>query len=148
MVKRLLASAKKKGLGDIFLALSFVASLLGLLFYVIYGKTRFNPELSNEVIVPSILLIVAIALLGFIGFKEGKFIAFCFSIYVLIEYITTQATYIANVFVAIDGNSFTPQFLVALLGYLLTLILLLLSYLFTKRFSLKEDKEVLHEKAR
>lgn len=145
MAKHLLSLIKKKGIGDLLLALSLLSLVLALIFYLVYGETEFNPTLSLSVLIPSYILLAVIVCLGAIGMKEGKFIAFLLSLYILIEYITSQVTYIVNVFVGIDGNSFTPVFLVAFIGYLATPILLLASYILTKRFDLLPGKEQPHE---
>jgi hypothetical protein len=126
----LLKIIKKKGLTDIFLVLSFVGALISLILYSVFGVTIFNPHLSLAVIVTLSLVLVLEILLGLFGSKMGKYLAFLLVLYALMEYINSQATYVANVFVAIDGSTLSASFLgtfilmlVSLIGALVSAIL-------------------------
>jgi hypothetical protein len=110
---------KKKGLGDIFLLVALIATVCSLILYIKTGITVFNPKLSNSVIASLIAALVLEALLLAIGSKIGKYVVYLLLLYSLIEYINTQATYIANIFVAIDGSTFSAGFICTIISFIL-----------------------------
>lgn len=118
IVKKLIT---KKGLSDIFLLAAWVMTICGLVGYMNSGVTDFNPSLSNAVIVPLSFLVALGVILLVYGSKYGKILYYAIAIYALVEYINTQATYITNVFVSIDGSTFS-------VGFILTIIALILAF--------------------
>ena len=56
-----------------------------------------------------------------------RYVAFLLTFFGFIRFIGTQATYIANVFVGIDGNTFTAGFLCAAVFSVLSFVLMLVA---------------------
>ena len=51
--------------------------------------------------------------------KAGKYILYLFFLWGWLEYLISEAAYISNVFVSIDGNSFSVEFiLTAVFGFI------------------------------
>ena len=110
--------------------LTLPAIIFGILAIVMYGKTGitdFNTQLSTGVLVCGWigvgLLIISLAF----EFKPVKYVAYLLFLFAFFAYIQTQATYIANVFVSIDGNTFTGGFIATVVFYVLSFVVTLLA---------------------
>ena len=55
--------------------------------------------------------------------KLVRFIAYLMYLYAFIMFVYSQINFIANVFVAIDGNSFSGVFILTVIFYILAFIL-------------------------
>lgn len=60
----------------------------------------------------------------FVDFKPIRYVAYLFCLYAFMWFIYSQVTYIANIFVAIDGYTFSG-------GFIATAVMYVLSFLFT-----------------
>lgn len=112
-----------KGVGYYLTIPALIFCIVALCLYVQNGVTSFNPELNSRAIG---YISASIALLGIsliVDFKPVKYIAYLFCLYSFMWFIYSQVTYIANVFVAIDGYTFTS-------GFKSTMALFILSFLF------------------
>lgn len=137
---------RSKGLSDIFLAASEILAILGLIGYYQTGITIFNPTLSSSVIAPLIVAIVFGALLCVIGSKAGKYIDYLLLLFVFLEYINSQITYVANILVAIDGSTLSSGFILTCLALFLAFVFALVSGILSKdEKSLLQSKDVLGE---
>jgi hypothetical protein len=126
-MKKLWLGIQNKNWGDLIFALAFLALIGALVGYLVSGVTIFAPSLSQKVLIPLILLVVLAALLLVFGSKLGKYAVFMITIYAFIEYLKTQATYLANIIVSIDGSTFSTGFILTSVCFALALILSLTS---------------------
>lgn len=116
-------------------AAGIVFAIAAVCLYSATGVTDFNPELDAGAIawaaVGAVLglagLLVGLIPLRYshLAVKPLRYVAFLTIFYAFIEFIGSQATYVANVFVAIDGNSFTAGFICTFLFYVLSFGLML-----------------------
>lgn len=116
----------------ILLLLAAVLSAAGMAAYMKSGVTEFTPELSCEALTAYGIGILLCVFSLFREFKVLKFIGYLALFYACLESICVQATYIANVVVSIDGNTFSKGFLATAICSLLGAILALLSVLFQR----------------
>lgn len=142
-----LSLIRKKNWGDVFLALSFILALAGLILYLNFGTTIFNPTLSMKLVVVIIVCLCFEGILLLIGSKIGKYIVFLLLLYAFIEYLGTQITYIANVMVAIDGSSFSASFLVTSGALVFSSLFALVSAIMAFDEKKMFHQENVHEKA-
>lgn len=129
-------------------ALIFCAVALNL--YKQNGVSSFSPELNGNaisyIIACLVLCVISFAadtVLGVTGLfsteksdlfarvnaclKPVKYIAYLFCLYSFMWFIYSQVTYIANVFVAIDGYTFTSGFKSTVAFFVLSFVFVLLS---------------------
>ena len=105
---------------------------VGMAAYMKYGITEFTPALSKSAVAAFALGILFCAFSLVREYKVIKFLGYLAFLYAWIESLCAQATYIANVFVSIDGNSFSPGFLVTVICSLLGAVAALLSVILDK----------------
>lgn len=105
---------------------------VGMAAYMKYGITEFTPALSKSAVAAFVLGILFCAFSLVREYKVIKFLGYLAFLYAWIESLCAQATYIANVFVSIDGNSFSPGFLVTVICSLLGAVAALLSVILDK----------------
>lgn len=93
-----------------FLLGTVVLDLLALILYMQYGTSVFIPKLSSTEI--SILIVGTILPLAvvFSPWKLPYAALFAVNLAACFEYLASQASFIANVFVAIDGTTFPAAF--------------------------------------
>ena len=104
---------------------ALVFAVLALIFYLNSVDTKFG-SVSMSAEITFIIGIVLCALSLFLDFREIKFAACAVLLYACLDSISSQANYITNVLVSIDGNSFSTGFICAgifsLLAWILALI--------------------------
>lgn len=133
----------RKGVGY-YLTLPALAFLIAAVcIYAADGKTSFNPEINSSAVVLGIIaavLCVAGVALDFeaanIVVKPIKYAAYLLCLGSFMWFVYSQATFIANVFVAIDGYTFSSpgfEFIIpSLVLYLLAALFILLSAILNK----------------
>ena len=127
----------ERGLGFYLTVPAIVFAVLALVFYRQNGVTEFNPELNGSAIV---CLIVGIALsvvslaADIIPYKwisaaakPVRYVAYLVELYAFLMFVFSQVTYIANVLVSIDGNTFTAGFILTAVFFVAAAILTLVS---------------------
>lgn len=122
---------KSRKIGYYFTLPAFVFAILGLTFYQKGYNLQFG-VISKEAVAVYIAGIIVCAVAFFADFKEIKFISLCLLFYAFLISLTSQANYITNVLVSIDGNSFTADFLCGAVFGLLGWLFELLALIFTK----------------
>ena len=108
--------------------LTLPALIFGILAIVMYGRTGitdFNTQLSTSALVCGWIGVGLLAVSLVIEFRPVKYVAYLLFLYAFFAYIQTQATYIANVFVSIDGNTFTSGFIATVVFYVLSFVVTL-----------------------
>ena len=106
---------------------AFVLGAVGLIAYIKSGVTEFTPTLSNAALIGFGAGIVLSLVSLFLNWKALRFIAYLALLYALLKSVSVQATYIVNVFVSIDGNSFTAGFLLTAIATLLAAVAALIA---------------------
>lgn len=124
----------KKDISTLFSLLGFVFLVIFFIAYLFTGITSFQENYSVSLIVVCILTMILSLLLTLFEGKVGRYIVFILGIYLLMEFINTQMTMIANVFTAIDGTTFS-------FGFILTLVSLVLSLAFSLISGIKSKEE-------
>lgn len=123
---------EKRGAGY-YLALP--ALVLGILAYALYAKngiTEFNPALSQKAIIAAFVGAGLCAVSLVYERKPVKYLAYLAYLYAFMAFLNSQITYIANVFVSIDGSTFSAGFLLTAISFLLAAITALVSAALTK----------------
>lgn len=111
----------------VFMIAAFVLGAVGLIAYIKSGVTEFTPTLSNAALIGFGAGIVLSLVSLFLNWKALRFIAYLALLYALLKSVSVQATYIVNVFVSIDGNSFTAGFLLTAIATLLAAVAALIA---------------------
>lgn len=125
--------AGKRGISFLFILASTVMASAMLIVYCKTGISTFTPALSGRV---RILLGICIALgvlLCVFEVKNGKYVLYLLLLWTLLEFLLYEASYISNVFVGIDGNSFSAGFLATAVLGLLSCLSVLVSAILQKR---------------
>ena len=87
-----------------------LCSILMLGVYRMTGITTFTPNLSQTVLGLGIACIVLAAALLALPVKTVKYILYLLALLTWLKYLVSEASYISNVLVGIDGNSFSTAF--------------------------------------
>ena len=122
---------------------------VGMAAYMKYGITEFTPSLSQSAVAAFGLGIILCIFSLIREYKVIKFLGYLSFLYAWIESLLAQATYIANVFVSIDGNSFSAGFLTTVICSLAGAVFALFSVILDKRSeqaanagqAIREDQE-------
>jgi hypothetical protein len=112
-----------KSLSDIFVALSLIASVCALTGYLKTGVTIFNPVLEKAVIITAGIGIGLNFIFLVFNSKIGKYSCYLIMLFSFIEYLSSQITYVANIFVAIDGSTFSAGFIFTCVSFILAWVL-------------------------
>ena len=113
---------KKVTLERCLLSMAAVFAVIGLFAYRACGIPEFTPTLSTDV-QAAYCIGAAICLVSlFFSRKPVKFFGFLALLYALAQGIAVQATYVVNVLVSIDGNSFSSSFLLMAIASLIAVI--------------------------
>ena len=110
---------------------ALVLSVLAFFFYRSSLDTKFG-SLSVSAEVTFVIGMVLCALSLVLDYREIKFAAAAVLLYACLDSISSQANYITNVLVSIDGNSFSTGFLCASIFSILAWILALVASKCTK----------------
>ena len=110
-----MAAVKKffagRGLGYWLSLAALVLGFVALGLYYNNGINEFTTKLNGSVIAgiwaAAALCVVALA----VDIKPLRYISYFLYLYAFMGFIYSQVNYIANVFVAIDGNTFTAGFI-------------------------------------
>ena len=115
--------------------LALPALVFGVLAYVLYAKngiTEFNPSLSQKAII-AVFVGAALCLVSlFFECKPVKYLAYLAYLYAFMAFLNSQITYIVNVFVSIDGSTFSAGFILTAVSFLLAMLLALVAAILTK----------------
>ena len=121
-----------RGVGYYLSLLAVVCGMLAGILYICTGVSSFNPDLNVSALVCIWVAVAMCAVSAVFDFKDIRYVAAMLFLYGLLMYIDSQVTYIANVFVAIDGYGFTAGFLSTLIFSLLSFVVALLAGILTK----------------
>lgn len=126
-----------RGVGYILTFPAIIFAILAAVFYKNNGVTEFNPELNSAamsfmwagVALSAVSLVIDIIPLEVAEefVKPLRIAAYLLYLYAFLQFIMSQVTYISNVFVAIDGNTFSGGFIATLVFYVLAIVLTLVA---------------------
>ena len=104
-----------------------VLGVLALILYLTTGKTQFTPTLSTSVIVFLIIGIVSSLVSVFFENKYIKYVSYWCFLFAFLQYILAEITYISNIFVSIDGTSFSFEFIITFIALIGSFVCVLIS---------------------
>ena len=120
-----------RGVGYYLSLLALVCGIAAGALYMATGTTSFNPELNSGALCCIWLAVALCAVTIVVDIKEIRYIAAMLFLYGFMWYLYSQVTYIANVFVAIDGYGFTAGFIATFVFCILSFAVALLAGIFT-----------------
>ena len=126
--------------------LAFIFAIVSIILYVNSGVNEFSTSLNSLSLAFTILGIISFVPLLFI--KKVKiiyYLPYLFLLFGFLEYLVSQARYIANILVSIDGTTFSSAFITTVVMYLISIVLSLVAALLTKEEK-KKEKDVVEIK--
>lgn len=118
---------QKRGRSFAFAIASLMFTAAMLIAYISSGVSTFTPVLSGKVLALLWVCIGLGVLFSVIEIKMGKYALYLLLLWMWLEFLFYNASYISNVLVGIDGNSFGAGFILTVLFGLLALLAALLS---------------------
>ena len=129
-----------KGVGYYLTLPALICAIAALILYSQTGVTQFSVSLSGTVIA-SLCVAMGLCLASLIlDFRPVRYAAYLVCLFSFLSYVHTQVDYIGNVFVGIDGNSFTAGFIATVISFVLAFLLMLVSAILTKNGKKEEKK--------
>lgn len=119
---------------------AIVFAVAGLLAYRAYGITEFSPALSDEAQLGFAAGICLCAVSLVLEYRPVRFFGYLALLYACLTCMTAQATYIVNIFVSIDGTTFSGGFLLTAACSMLAWIAALVAAVLTKQNRKGEEK--------
>lgn len=113
--------------GQALLLGSLLLTVIALVMYLSKGTNEFTTTLSARVIAGLGAAAGLDVLMLLRPVRMGKYAVYVCGLYAWLAYLSSQVYYIVNVFVAIDGTSFSAAFLVTALSGLAAWVLALIS---------------------
>ena len=124
---------RERSLGFYLAIPAMIIALITIFLYKEIGITVFSPTLNKQTIIFLVLGIVFTAISLAMNFVPCKYVTMCekpvrfaaylMYLYAFLMFIYSQINFIANVFVAIDGNSFSSTFILTMVFYILACVL-------------------------
>lgn len=118
---------------------AIVFAVAGLLAYRAYGVTEFSPTLSGEAQLGFAVGIGLCVISLVLEYRPVRFFGYLALLYACLTCMTAQATYIVNIFVSIDGTTFSDGFILTAACSALAWITALVAAILTKQRR-KEEK--------
>lgn len=123
----------KRGISFWFTLLATILAVIMLAVYIKTGISTFTPTLSEKVKTLLCICIVLGVLLCIFEVKNGKYALYLLLLWTWLEFLIYEASYISNVVVGIDGNSFSTGFILTALTGFLSCIFALVSAIVQKQ---------------
>lgn len=118
---------KSRGV-SLYVSLTALAcGIAAIALYSVTGVTSFTPELDYGLIAALAIGIALNAASSVLGEKLLKYACYIVYLFAWLQFIYVEITYIANVFVSIDGTSFTASFVLTFILCLLAAVLMFVS---------------------
>ena len=111
---------------------AIIFAVAGLLVYRTYGATEFSPTLSVEAQAGFVAGIVLCVVSLVLEYRPVRFFGYLALLYACLKCLAVQATYIVNVFVSIDGNTFSDGFIMTVVFSVLAWLTALVAVILTK----------------
>lgn len=146
-MKAILERLKSRIVPYSLLAGALIFALIALIIYTTNGKTEFNQELNTYAIASLIVgMILSLPPFFLPKMRILYFLPYLCYFFGFLQYLVSQDTYLANIFVSIDETSISATFLMITIFSLLAFVLALLSGIFAKNKEIKEDSYTIVEK--
>lgn len=130
-----------KSVGFYLMLGAFVCTLIGLILYLsIDGTSAYLKEISQTAVALYIAGIVFSIIVLFVPFKMAYVLTFCLTLSAPLVFLTSQASFIVNVFTAIDGQSFSVAFILAAVFPIIATGLIIASCILLKEPALFAEK--------
>lgn len=123
----------KRGISFWFMLASAVLALATLILYLATGINDFTPSLSGRVICLLSLSLIGAVLFAALEVKVGKYAVYLLGLWGWLEFIVSQVNYLANIFVSIDGSTFSTGFILTIACGALAWVCSLLSAIVQKK---------------
>ncbi len=124
---------KSKSVGYFLTLPAVILGVLSVFLYKQNGVTVFSPELDGSVIAVLWIAVGASAINLLIEWKGFKYLSYLLFFYAFILFIGTQVNYITNVFVSIDGYTFSTGFIATTAVMAATAVMQLLAAVTTRK---------------
>ena len=115
--------------------LALIAILLGAAAYFLYAKygiTEFSPALNKSAVI-AVWVGVGLSVIGIVtNWKPVKVLSYLAFFHAFFGFINSQATYVANIFVSIDGTTFSLGFILTAAAFFLAIVVALIAVIATK----------------
>lgn len=130
----------RRGVSFYLSLVALVCAVAALILYITTGVTVFNPKLDGAVIaLLAVGIAISVASVVF-EYKLIKYVAFIIYLSAWFQYLIIEITYIANIFVSIDGTKFTPAFILTFaLMLVMTIVSLVAAILLRDEFTVKKS---------
>lgn len=123
-------------------AAALVLTAAMLIAYALTGTSTFTPVLSGKVLALMGVCIFLDAVFTLFEVKLGKYAMYLMGLWMWLEYLLSQLSYISNVLVGIDGNQFSVGFLMTVAFGLLAWVAALASAILQKvEWGIPQDEE-------
>ena len=116
-------------------------AIAGLLAYRKFGITEFSPNLSEEALFGFTAGIALSTVSLALEYRPIRFFGYLALLYACLTCMTAQATYIVNIFVSIDGTTFSDGFIMTAAFSVLAWVTALAAVILTKQGKKGEAKE-------
>ena len=115
--------------------LALAAMLLGAAAYFLYAKngiTEFSPALSKSAVI-ALWVGVGLCLVGIVlNCKPILVLSYLVYLYAFFGFVGSQVTYITNIFVSIDGTTFSTGFILTAASFVLAIVAALAAAILSK----------------
>ncbi len=125
--------SKGKGVGYFLTIPAVILGILCIYLYMQNGVTVFSPDLDNSVIIVFAVATVVSAVNLLVEWKGLKYLSYLLFLYAFILFIGTQVNYITNVFVSIDGYTFSAGFIATVAVMVATVVVQLVAAIMTRK---------------
>lgn len=139
----LLKTVKSKS--TYFLAGVVILNVIALILYVNTGVSVFIPKLSSSVIAFMVMGVILPFAVAFSPFKIVYAALYAINLLSCFKYLASQASFIANVFVGIDGSTFPAAFYLIVIFTLASAVLSLIAMHFVKETCINAAEEPVAE---
>lgn len=129
---------RNRGVSLYISAAALVSGIVAIILYVATGITSFTPKLDGGLIAALAVGIALNVVSLVVGEKLLKYACYIAYLFAWLQYIYVEITYIANIFVSIDGTQFTAEFIFTFIFCLLAAILSFVSAIFARDYIARE----------
>lgn len=90
---------------------SAVLGLIGLIIYLVAGRTQFDPDYSTRAIVGLALGVAAGLAAALLSFRAAYFVQYLLFLFGFLSYITSQMNLLGNLLYNVDGSTLPAAFI-------------------------------------
>ena len=131
---------QNKGVGWFLAVPVAIFAAAAAILYQKTGVTEFSPALYPTALYTAWGAAALSVISLFLNWKPLKYATYLLALYSFIQYIASQATYIVNVFVSIDGTTFSSGMIATASAYLLAIVVGLIAAITAHRIPGKKER--------